>query len=274
MKKKLLALTLAFILVLGFSGAVYAVDGAVIDQSNEGSWVVSSNISQLMPIGQEFVPSQSLLAGVEISIQGYNYGGPADMTVNIRESAIYGTVIASKTIYAVDGYYNGWLYFEFSSPAAVTPGLIYVFEIQTSNESHYLKRTFNTYPAGDMIINGVINDYYDAIFRTYTPEMIIPVNNVTPMAAPNIAEIILQAEGVEPNQSTGTGKDRVSLNLIVETANHMEAQTLFDGIEISVLNDEGTEVCNPAYWDAVLAFLNSYGFSFDYTLYDYIAAQP
>lgn len=61
-------------------------------------------------------------------------------------------------------------------------------------------------------------------------------------------------------------------HLISETAKHMGTQTLFDGIEMTVTED-GIEVCNPAYWDAILAFLNSYVFDFDYTLYNYIADQ-
>lgn len=53
----------------------------------------------------------------------------------------------------------------------------------------------------------------------------------------------------------------------------MGEQTLFDGVEMKITVN-GTEVCNPAYRDAVLAFLNTYGFAFDYTLYDYIADLP
>ena len=92
-------------------------------------------------------------------------------------------------------------------------------------------------------------------------------------AAPAIAGIILAAEETDPNQSTGKGKNKVTLNLISEVAQYMGTQTLFNGIEKSILDDEGIEVCNPAYWDAVLAFLNSYGFTFTYSLADYTAAQ-
>lgn len=62
------------------------------------------------------------------------------------------------------------------------------------------------------------------------------------------------------------------LNLISETARHTGEQTLFDGVEMKI-TENGTEVCNPAYWNAVLAFLNSFDldFVFDYSIDDYIA---
>lgn len=73
------------------------------------------------------------------------------------------------------------------------------------------------------------------------------------MAAPNIAEIILEKYVVDPNQSTDKGKNKTQLNLITEVAQHMDSQTLFDGIEKSIIDNE-IEARNPAYWDAVLYF--------------------
>ena len=102
---------------------------------------------------------------------------------------------------------------------------------------------------------------------------------VDPMAAPNIAGIILGAEGLGPQQSIGKGKNRTFINLIQLTAAQMGPQTLFDGVEKSVISDD-TETCNPEYWDAVLAFLNDriayYGLGIGpltYSLADYIADQ-
>jgi hypothetical protein len=92
---------------------------------------------------------------------------------------------------------------------------------------------------------------------------------VNPMAAPNIAEIILDKEGIDPNQSIGIGKTKEHLNLISEVTNQMGQQALFNGIEISV-TDNGLKVCNSDYWQAVLDFLNGYGFNLTYTLDDYI----
>lgn len=271
--KKLFALILAMFMILGIPG-VYAISGTV-DQANEsrGDWAYS--IYGNKPIGQEFIPQMPLLTGVEVYVMGL-WGPAADITVNIREATINGTVIASKTIYAVASDIYNWLYFGFDCAIPVNTGSVYVIEVQSTNDTHYLYTNENVYAPGNMLYVVYIEKITDLCFRTYGMELPpVPVNNITPMAAPNIAEIILAAEGVSPNQSIGKGKDREQLNLISETARHMGPQTQFDGIEKSVIVD-GVEVCNPAYWDAVLAFLNSLGpgFTFDYTLYDYIEDQP
>ncbi|MFO7942077.1 MAG: DUF6273 domain-containing protein [Bacillota bacterium] len=108
----------------------------------------------------------------------------------------------------------------------------------------------------------------DAV-EEFTVELVSPTITVYPMAAPNIAEIILEAEEVDPNQSTGNGKNKAPLNLITEVAHHMGPQTLFDGTEKSIMEGQ-VEVCNAAYWDAVLGYLNGFGFAFTYRLEDYI----
>ena len=80
------------------------------------------------------------------------------------------------------------------------------------------------------------------------------------MAAPNIAQIILEAEGVNPQQSIGKGKNRTFINLIQLTAGFMGPQTDFDGVPKYILvGDPGEEIqsLNPEYWQAVLDFLNA-----------------
>ena len=88
-----------------------------------------------------------------------------------------------------------------------------------------------------------------------------PTDTVVPsMAAPNIAELILEAEGIEANQSFGKGKNRTFINLIQLTAAHMGPQTDFDGVcKYLLVGDPGEEVqsLNPDYWQAVLDFLNN-----------------
>jgi hypothetical protein len=111
-----------------------------------------------------------------------------------------------------------------------------------------------------------------------------PTHTVVPsMAAPNIAEIILEAEGVDPQQSIGKGKNRTFINLIQLTAAHMGSQTDFDGVSKYLLvgePGEEVETLNPAYWQAVLDFLNGqiafYGLSIgplSYSYADYVADQ-
>jgi hypothetical protein len=109
------------------------------------------------------------------------------------------------------------------------------------------------------------------------------VEPIESMAAPNIAEIILEAEGVMANQLIGKGKNRTFIHLIQLTAHHMGPQTDFDGVPKYVLVGEpGEEVAylNPDYWDAVLSFLNGriayYGLGIGpltYSYDDYVADQ-
>jgi hypothetical protein len=92
------------------------------------------------------------------------------------------------------------------------------------------------------------------LYSVRSSETVIPS-----MAAPNIAGIILEAEGVPANQSFGKGKDRTFINLIQQTAHNMGPQTDFDGVSKYLLVGEpGEEVqsLNPDYWQAVLDFLN------------------
>lgn len=267
MKKKIFVLTLALMLVFGFSGEVYAVSGT-IDQSNDGAWQIGQNIQYYQPIGQEFVPSKSFISGVEVSITSGIKQGPVDLTLIIHQSTITGPIIASKTVSPVGQIYHDWLMFEFSSPVSVTPGSVYVIEIQSNSQEYLVLFTTDAYALGNSVISGIDNIYLDILFRTYAPS-----NCISPMAAPNIAEIILNEADVSPNQSIGQGKDKVKLNLISEVAHNMGNQTMFDGIEMTIVED-GIEVCNPAYWDAVLTFLNGYGFDFDYSLNDYMVDQP
>lgn len=106
----------------------------------------------------------------------------------------------------------------------------------------------------------------------FTVELVTPAVTVASMAAPNIAEIILNAEGKPANWTTGKGRDRIMLNLISEVAHKMENGAMFDGFEKSIVED-GKEVVNPKYWNAVLSYMNTLvtGYTFTYSLDNYKA---
>lgn len=85
-------------------------------------------------------------------------------------------------------------------------------------------------------------------------EVSIPVY-VEPMAAPAIAARILKFNGVQPRY----GKGKNGGNFIADVAPAMGPKTTFNGIDKEIWNeDAGRYVSNPAYWDEVLAFLNAH----------------
>lgn len=75
---------------------------------------------------------------------------------------------------------------------------------------------------------------------------------IPPMAAPAVAAKILKYNSVQPSYKT----ENESGNYILDVADFMGPQTLFNGIEKSVLID-GKQASNPAYRQAVLDFLNA-----------------
>ena len=98
--------------------------------------------------------------------------------------------------------------------------------------------------------------------KAYGTKTDLPAS-VTPLAAPNIAEIILAAEGVPANFTVGKGKKSQMINLSSEVALHMGLGTDFewDGVRVPQaiwVGAEGAQVeaMNPDYWAAVLGYLN------------------
>ena len=77
--------------------------------------------------------------------------------------------------------------------------------------------------------------------------------HVAPMAAPAVAARILAYNNMKPGYRDG----KLTGNFVSDVAGKMGPQTLFEGVEKSILVD-GKEVSNPLYRQAVLDFLNSH----------------
>ncbi len=75
---------------------------------------------------------------------------------------------------------------------------------------------------------------------------------IPPLAAPAVASKILKYNSVQPGYKVG----KASGNFILDVAGFMGPQTMFDGIEKSIILD-GKQSSNPAYRQAVLDFLNA-----------------
>jgi hypothetical protein len=94
------------------------------------------------------------------------------------------------------------MYFEFATPVSVIPGKTYVLEVDSNTSYHmWYYTTGNTYPAGNMIKQGIINIDGDWSFKTYgISSSKIPAINVEidikPGGNPN--SINLKSKGVIP----------------------------------------------------------------------------
>jgi hypothetical protein len=75
---------------------------------------------------------------------------------------------------------------------------------------------------------------------------------IAPMAAPAVAAKILQYNEVQPGYKIG----KTAGNFIKDVAQKMGPQTMFADAEKSIW-DNGQEISNPAYREAVLEYLNS-----------------
>jgi hypothetical protein len=167
-----LKIGLLMLLILSFS-VTFASAGEILDQKQEirdGSVAILN----LYPLGQEFTPTLSPLAAVELKIETLNPGSGDDtITVNIRESTIGGTILGSDSKFLEDGF-DGWLRFDFNH-IPVNPGSIYVIELVAS------KATFSwgyarsdVYPDGGAIHKGSPISF-DQMFRTFKVEPEEPV---------------------------------------------------------------------------------------------------
>ncbi len=95
----------------------------------------------------------------------------------------------------------------------------------------------------------------DAFFAVSDPEGYLGVEPryVKAIAAPEVAEIILRYNGIQPIYKRGP----VPVNLISEVARFMGPRTDFNGVPKSISVD-GVAVSNPQYRKAVFAFLKAH----------------
>jgi len=105
---------------------------------DDGGWI---QILYSQPTGHEFTPTKSPLVAVEVLLGGGNQPYKDTITLNVRESSIFGPVLASvsKEIdYSPIPYtseMNSWEFFELPYPVEVVPSNIYVFELVATNTS-------------------------------------------------------------------------------------------------------------------------------------------
>lgn len=229
--------------------------------------------------------------GVDLNFDSFTPGDPSGMQFQIvfyednagspgTQVAQFSDVTPAYTVY-VDTGWVGYVYrFDFDLPSPVSLGAGWV-SIQSTSSTDGGSFLWLSSPDGNFNAlqnGGSTGDNLAFALTERSSDTVLPS-----MAAPNIAEIILEAEEVDPQQSIGKGKNRTFINLIQLTAAHMGPQTDFDGVsKYLLLGEPGEEVetLNPAYWQAVLDFLNGqiafYGLSIgplSYSYADYVADQ-
>jgi hypothetical protein len=204
----------------------------IVDQSylpgsaDTASWVMR----YFQPIGQEFTPSASVLAGVDVDLRTINArDGDATITVNIRKGTISNPVLATASqivpAYTPGAPREGLTHFDFPSPLAVTPGQKYVLEVQATTPTH-MWRGYNeaasshpVYPGGQAIFSGRLAEDVvefgdsDLFFQTYsvttpkstpTPIPPTPTPKATPTPTPSPEGFMLPWDDDEnPRYFTG-----------------------------------------------------------------------
>ncbi|MFO7772448.1 MAG: choice-of-anchor J domain-containing protein [Dehalococcoidia bacterium] len=201
-------------------------------------------------IWDSFTPGDP--SGMQFQITFYedNAGSPGNVVDQFSD------VVPAFTIY-VDTGWIGYVYrfdFDLSRPVFLEAGWISIQSTSSLDNGSFL-----WWSSPDGTYNALQNECSidDNLAFALTERSSVAV--IPSMAAPNIAEIILEAEGLEANQSIGKGKNKTFINLIQLTAANMGPQTDFDGVSKYLLAGEpGEEVetLNPDYWQAVLDFLN------------------
>lgn len=280
MKMKIMAPLLALVLVLGLGGTVLAATPGVDEPGVAGLFI--DPISDITLNPAELVDMQN--NGLEIPVTGYGQyisASTGGQNPRLDQLLVKGQIWDQTANGGAGAWVDDSILINWGSTPLLSTDIRDGLKGREFTDSAFSKATWDIYETGLYQVYAYAH-FTAGAEPTDTEGFVVEVEDpftVCPMAAPNIAGIILGAEGVSPQQSIGKGKSRTFINLIQQTAAHMGPQTLFDGVEKSITDDD-TEVCNPDYWDAVLAFLNGriayYGLGIGpltYSLADYIADQ-
>jgi len=301
--RRLLRLILPLVLTVTlvvFAAPASAAGDILFEQTPSdigGEWTAYSSATNLGSLCQEdFSGVTADIAGIhwygiDLNYGSFTPGDPSGLQFQITfyeddagspgtQVAQFSDVTPAYTVYGDTGWV-GYVYrFDFDLPSPVSLGAGWVSIQSTSSTDG---GSFFWWNSPDGTSNALRNGepIYDNLAFALTGRQSDAV--IPSMAAPNIAELILEAEGIEANQSFGKGKDKTFINLIQQTAAHMGPQTDFNGVPKYLLvgdPSEEVETLNPDYWQAVLEFLNSriacYGLSIGpltYSYADYVGDQ-
>lgn len=189
--KALSGKVIMLVMVMAMLGGAVLLTGSIVfahgnvDQSQITQTATLLTISFASPTGQEFTPSNPTLLGVDINVAPANPGfGDDTLTVNIRKGTITAPILAT-TSQVVAASFSGLAHFDLPAPLSVTPGDVYVLEVQASKLTHGWFHgnvcpdglCVSVYPGGAAIIFGSVVSITDFSFQTYSRRAAFTVNS-------------------------------------------------------------------------------------------------
>jgi hypothetical protein len=141
-----------------------------VEQQNEtsnGAALITANEQ----IGQEFTPAKGGIVAVEVLMEDFFNLGADTVTANIKSGTIGGVIAGSSSRFLPQDLAGGaeWIRFEFPSVVSVTPGQIYVLELDANTSTHgWRYSTMNPYASGQGFLLGGAQQNSDFTFRTYS----------------------------------------------------------------------------------------------------------
>ncbi|HET9476398.1 MAG TPA: hypothetical protein VFP63_02795 [Dehalococcoidia bacterium] len=191
------------LVALGWQHPEYALAHGYVDQANDLTNGGAAQVQFAEPVGQEFTPSKSVLVGVDVRLVDFNNTGNATMTARVRSGTIGGPVVAEATRILPQNLLGAaeWVRFDFPSPVIVTPGNLYVLELDSNNASHGWSRSAtNAYPGGASIFQGVAGSI-DWSFHTYVTNPAGDVDCNGQVTAVDALKILRQVAGLSVTQT-------------------------------------------------------------------------
>jgi len=143
-------------------------------------------------MGQSFVPTESVIAGVAVRLEESQPPIDGSITVTLREGHVLGPAVpgGESTSQPTE---QGWAFFPFDAPVAVDPGSTYVIHVTASTPHWGWTGSLSEgdwYPFGAWYTNGEFRPPDDRQFQTY------PARSADLPATPSNLEAILLEPGL------------------------------------------------------------------------------
>jgi hypothetical protein len=119
------------------------------------------------PFGQSFIPSFSEVGFLRLWLSDPGGSIPATVYVNLREDSIIGNSIGTTAAITLPGGYGGYTNLFFSTPAPVTPGITYYFQLSAPSSDNWTTEVVGSshYANGSAFYNGDPALNYNLWFR-------------------------------------------------------------------------------------------------------------